>query len=725
MPDTLDTGKIDEAPAAPAGHTCLRALVVVARFHGHDLTVERLVQDNALDGEPAPRRLADIAGEAGLDAKAMTVTIETLEKKLVDVMPLVAVLQNGNGVVIVDCTPEGDLMVLDPLVDRASPFAVSRDAFLRNWMGAVVLVRRGRDRSDGERRFGLSWFLREIGRHKRDMAYVVVAVLTVNLLALAVPLFFQIVIDRVLVHGSMSTLTVLTVGIIGVLVFQAILGFLRSFILLHATRRIDMRLLRRTYSHMLSLPSQFFSRVRAGVLTKHMQQASNIREFLTGQAMMTLLDLSMFFVFLPVLIAYSMVLTAIVLGFTLLMAITIGLMIIPYRRRLQALYNAEGRRQSMLVESIHGIQTVKALALEPRQRIDWDEMAATAVNRTYDVGMISISARAISGLLEQLLTVAIIAVGVHLVFAEELSVGSLIAFQMLSGRVTGPLVQLVGLIHQYQETSLSVRMLGEVMNSPAEANSDRRALHPRIEGQIEFKDVEFAYPGVRNPTLQNIDFTVEKGSFVGIVGPSGSGKTTITRLVQALYWIDSGAILVDGTDIRDIDLAHLRNNIGVVLQESFLFSGTIRDNIRMGRADATFEDVIAAAKLAGADDFVSQLPHRYDTELEEGARNLSGGERQRLAIARALIRNPKILIFDEATSALDPESEYLIRKNLSKMARGRTLIAISHRLSMVRDADMLLVVENGRVTATGPHDVLLKKSPTYKRLWEQQMGSAK
>ncbi|MCB1299571.1 MAG: ATP-binding cassette domain-containing protein, partial [Microthrixaceae bacterium] len=203
------------------------------------------------------------------------------------------------------------------------------------------------------------------------------------------------------------------------------------------------------------------------------------------------------------------------------------------------------------------------------------------------------------------------------------------------------------------------------------------------------------------------------------------GKTTITRLVQALYWIDSGAILVDGTDIRDIDLAHLRNNIGVVLQESFLFSGTIRDNIRMGRADATFEDVIAAAKLAGADDFVSQLPHRYDTELEEGARNLSGGERQRLAIARALIRNPKILIFDEATSALDPESEYLIRKNLSKMARGRTLIAISHRLSMVRDADMLLVVENGRVTATGPHDVLLKKSPTYKRLWEQQMGSAK
>ena len=296
---------------------------------------------------------------------------------------------------------------------------------------------------------------------------------------------------------------------------------------------------------------------------------------------------------------------------------------------------------------------------------------------------------------------------------------------MLSGRVTGPLVQLVGLIHQYQETSLSVRMLGEVMNSPAEANSDRRALHPRIEGQIEFKDVEFAYPGVRNPTLQNIDFTVEKGSFVGIVGPSGSGKTTITRLVQALYWIDSGAILVDGTDIRDIDLAHLRNNIGVVLQESFLFSGTIRDNIRMGRADATFEDVIAAAKLAGADDFVSQLPHRYDTELEEGARNLSGGERQRLAIARALIRNPKILIFDEATSALDPESEYLIRKNLSKMARGRTLIAISHRLSMVRDADMLLVVENGRVTATGPHDVLLKKSPTYKRLWEQQMGSAK
>jgi ATP-binding cassette subfamily B protein len=531
------------------------------------------------------------------------------------------------------------------------------------------------------------------------------------------------VIDKVLVNNAQDTLRTITIGILIAIVFDAILDYLRGFLLLHATSKIDVRVATRTFNHMLHLPIQFFEQMTAGVLTKHMQQTSKIREFLTGQLFMTLLDSTALFVFLPILFFYSSTLSFVVLGFSAALAAVIGVLLGPYRRRLEALYAAEGDRQAMLVESIHGIQTVKALSMEPIQRRKWDEKSAQSVAMHFHVGKISITARSISKLLEKAMTVTLVWVGAMLVFDNNLSVGALVAFQMIAGRVTGPLVQLVSLVHSYQEAALSVRMMGQVMNRPVEPGMGR-GLRPSIQGRMEFENVTFHYSPTSPPALDHVSLNIPAGSVVGIVGRSGSGKTTLTRLMQGLYEMQGGLIRFDGMDIREYDLAHLRRNIGVVLQENFLFRGSVRENISMSKTNATFQEVVQASKLAGAAEFIERLPQSFDTILEENGANLSGGQKQRLAIARALLTDPRILIFDEATSALDPESEAIIQANLAKIAKGRTVIIVSHRLSTLTRCDAIVVIERGKIENMGTHQQLLNQSKVYKELWYQQMGRA-
>jgi ATP-binding cassette subfamily B protein len=472
---------------------------------------------------------------------------------------------------------------------------------------------------------------------------------------------------------------------------------------------------------MLQLPMQYFEQITAGVLTKHMQQTSKIREFLTGNLFLTLLDATALLVFLPILLFYSVSLTVIVLVFSGLLAVNIGVLLGPYRRRLEALYEAEGNRQAMLVETIHGMQTVKALSMEPVQRKSWDQASAQAVSMHYNVGKISITATTISKFLEKLLTVTIIWSGAQMVLQGTLSVGELVAFQMIAGRVTGPLVQLVSLVHSYQECALSVRMLGSVMNRDVEAGIGH-GLRPAIEGAIEFENVTFNYLPTSPPALEQVSIKIPAGRIYGIVGRSGSGKTTITRMIQGMYRPQSGLIRIDNLDMRELDIAHLRQNIGVVLQDNFLFRGTVRDNIAMAKSNCSFQEVVYVAKLAGADEFIERLPQSYDTMLEENGSNLSGGQKQRLAIARALLKDPRILIFDEATSALDPESEAIVQRNLNRIARGRTVIIVSHRLSTLTHCDAILVLERGRMEAFGSHQQLLQDSRTYRELWQQQTG---
>jgi ATP-binding cassette subfamily B protein len=493
---------------------------------------------------------------------------------------------------------------------------------------------------------------------------------------------------------------------------------MRQMLTLWATNKIDIRLTRRTFAHLLSLPIDYFETTSAGVVVRHMQQMEKIRGFLTGRMFFTALDLTALFILLPILFSYSVKLAMIVLLFTLLISGIVAVLVPTFQRRLNDLYTAEGQRQALMVETIHGMRTVKALAIEPMQRRAWDQRSANALNQHFRVGQISITGNAITDFLGKLLPVVIIVIGAQDVFDQTLSVGALIAFQMLSGRVSGPLIALVGLVNEYQETALSIRMLGEVMNRAPEGRTG--GLRPELRGNITFDGVVFRYPGAQNNALDRASFEIKEGSVIGIVGRSGSGKTTITKVIHGLYRIQEGIVRFDGYDAREIDLSHLRRQVGVVLQENFLFHGTVRDNIAATMPEAAFEDIVEAARAAGADEFIERMPQGYDTMLEENASNLSGGQKQRLSIARALLAKPRILVLDEAASALDPESEAIFINNLSRIAVGRTVIMVSHRLSTLVNADSILVMQRGQLMDAGRHEELLTRCSTYIQLWNQQ-----
>ncbi|GJI99241.1 ABC export transporter fused inner membrane and ATPases [Duganella caerulea] len=706
-------------------HTAIQCLTAIAQHHGLQINPERLIDDYALRAEePGTGALLRIASDIGLKAKADKLTWSRLMAQG-GVFPLMARLVDGNMVIAVGVKPgengaEDQVAVLNPVNPNAAVVMVGRADFEQRWHGDVLFVKRQHKLSDPNQPFGLRWFIPEILKQKSAFRDIFIAAIAMQLLALASPIFFQLVIDKVLTHQSVTTLQVLAVGIIAALVFDATFGFLRQTLTLAASNKIDMRLTRRVFSHLLSLPIDFFETTSAGVVTRHMQQLEKIRSFLTGRLFFTALDLIALLVFVPILFSYSFKLAMIVLLFAAMIAGVVMAMVPTFQRRLNALYSAEGQRQGMLVETIHGMRTVKALAIEPSQRRIWDQRSAEAITMHFRVGQISIAGNAVTDFLGKLLPVTLIVVGAADVFDSTLSVGALIAFQMLSGRVTQPLISIVGLVNEYQETALSVRMLGEVMNRAPEGRAGANGLRPVLQGEIRFDDVTFRYPGAQAMALDKARFTIEPGTVVGIVGRSGSGKTTLTKLIQGLYPVQEGIVRFDGIDAREIELSHLRRQIGVVLQENFLFRGTVRENLSVTKPDATFEELVEAAAAAGADEFIERLPMGYDTVLEENASNLSGGQKQRLSIARTLVAKPRILILDEAASALDPESEAIFISNLSRIAVGRTVVMISHRLSTLVNADKIMVMQQGRLMDAGRHEELLTRSDTYQHLWNQQ-----
>jgi ATP-binding cassette subfamily B protein len=668
--------------------------------------------------------LLRMAKEGGLRARTTHLDWNAL-LRLGEAYPAMAQLANGNWIVILDAgegaNGEEMVRVFDPLAERQDePLLVDKDRFCASWLGDVVLVKRNGARSDSQQPFGFRWFVPDLLREWRLFADVAVAAILLYGLGLALPIFFQLVIDKVLVHESFTTLYVLAAGAAAALAFDSIFNFLRRYLLLYATNKVDIRVATKTFAHLLGLPVTFFEHISAGVLVKHMQQAARIREFLTGRLFLTTLDALSLFVFLPVLALYSVKLTCLVLAFTALSGVIVALLMGPFRRRLYDLYQAEGARQALLVETVHGMRTVKSLAMEPLQGRVWDDRCAQSVSMRFGVEKISAGAQSVTGFLEKLMTLGIISVGALDVFGGELTIGALVAFNMLAGRVSGPLVQMVTMVHEYQEVALAVKMLGEVMNQKPERDGNREGLRPEFAGKIEFENVSFRYGPEGAPALDNVSFTIEPGSVFGIVGRSGSGKTTLTRLISGMYPVQQGLLRIDGYDSRELDLIHLRRNLGLVLQDNFLFRGTVRENIACVKRDATFAEVVQAAQLAGADEFIERLPRGFDTMLEEDASNLSGGQKQRLAIARALIVNPRVLIFDEATSALDSESEMIIRRNLRRLAQGRTVIIVSHRLSMLAEANQILVIDRGRIVDVDRHDRLLSNCMIYRHLWNQQ-----
>ena len=703
-------------------HTLIQCLTAVAQHHGLQISPERLISEHALGNEePGDLAVSRIAEDVGLKAKAERLSWDGLLAQG-GVFPLIARLSNGCAVIVVGVRgdKEKKVAVLDPLASEAVVVMQDQATFCRQWQGQVIFVKREYKLSDPKQPFGFRWFIPEILKQKDAFRDILIAAVAMHVLGMASPIFFQLVIDKVLTHQSETTLWVLGAGIVIALIFDAIFGYVRQLLTLAATNKIDMRLTRRVFSHLLTLPIDYFETATAGVITRHMQQLEKIRSFLTGRIFMTGLDAISLVIFIPILFFYSVQLALIVLVFTAMIAAIIVAMLPAYQRRLNALYSAEGQRQAMLVETIHGMRTVKALAIEPTQRKFWDQRSAEAITMHYRVGRISITGSAITDFLGKLLPVVIIVIGAQQVFDQTLSVGALIAFQMISGRVVGPLIAMVGLVNEYQETALSVRMMGEVMNRAPEGRADAGGLRPTLVGDISFDAVTFRYPGATTTALDKASFNIAAGSVIGIVGRSGSGKTTLTKLIQGLYPLQEGLIRFDGIDAREFDLSHLRRQIGVVLQENFLFRGSIKENLCATKPDASFEEIVAAAQAAGADEFIERMAQGYDTLLEENAANLSGGQKQRLSIARSLISNPRILILDEAASALDPESESIFINNLSRIAVGRTVVMISHRLSTLVNAHTILVMQNGKLVDSGPHKELLTRSETYSNLWNQQ-----
>lgn len=663
--------------------------------------------------------LLGMASSIGLKARLRQLTVDKLLGQK-GVFPLLARMKDGNSMIVVGARGDdgGVLAVLDPLGDLGSVKMLEPSAFQALWSGEVLFLKRTSTLTDTRQPFGLRWFIPEILQQKAAFRDIAIAAMAMNVLGLASPIFFQLVIDKVLVHHSVSTLWVLAAGIVIALLFESTFGFMRRMLTLWGTNKIDIRLTRRTFAQLLSLPIDYFETTSAGVVVRHMQQMEKIRNFLTGRMFSTALDLTALFILLPILFSYSIKLAMIVLLFTLIISAIVAILVPTFQRRLNDLYTAEGERQALMVETIHGMRTVKALAIEPMQRRAWDQRSANALTQHFRVGQISIAGNAVTDFLGKLLPVVIIVIGAQDVFDQTLSVGALIAFQMLSGRVSSPLIALVGLVNEYQETALSVRMLGEVMNRAPEGRSG--GLRPELRGNITFDNVVFRYPGAQNNALDRATFEIKEGSVIGIVGRSGSGKTTITKVIHGLYRIQEGIVRFDGYDAREIDLSHLRRQVGVVLQENFLFHGTVRENIAATMPEAGFEEIVEAARAAGADEFIERMPQGYDTMLEENASNLSGGQKQRLSIARALLAKPRILVLDEAASALDPESEAIFINNLSRIAVGRTVIMVSHRLSTLVNADSILVMQRGQLMDAGRHEELLTRCSTYIQLWNQQ-----
>ena len=535
------------------------------------------------------------------------------------------------------------------------------------------------------RRFDLAWFAGAIYKYRHLLSEVLLASFFLQVFALVSPLFFQVVIDKVLVHRSMSTLDVLVIGLMAISVFEAILGTLRTYLFAHTTNRIDVELGARLFRHLLALPIAYFQARRVGDSVARVRELENIRNFLTGSALTLVIDLLFTFVFLAVMFFYSALLSFIVVAsFPFYIAISAGATPL-FRRRLDEKFQRGAQNQAFLVESVSGVETLKAMAVEPQMQRRWEEQLAGYVAASFRVISLNNVASQAVQLINKLVVAAILYFGAKLVIDGSLSIGELVAFNMLASRVSAPVLRLAQMWQDFHQARLSIDRLGDILNTMPERNfSQARAALPDIRGQITFEHVNFRYSIDTWEVLQDVSFEVAPGQVVGLVGSSGSGKSTIAKLIQRLYVPESGRVLVDGVDLTMVDLAWLRRQIGVVLQENVLFNCSVRENITLSDPAMSMDRVIAAATLAGAHDFILELPEGYDTVIGERGGSLSGGQRQRVAIARALIGNPRILIFDEATSALDYESERVIQDNMKQIASGRTVLIIAHRLSTVR-----------------------------------------
>lgn len=703
--------------AKPAIDTGLACLIMLARFHALAVDPQQVAHEFKESGQFfGVTEILLAAKKLGLIAKNVK---PSKERIATTPMPAIALAKDGTFFIV--ARMEGEkILIHDPKVER--PEIIDQATFEARWSGEMLLFTSRASLAGELAKFDFSWFVPAVVKYRKLLGEVLLVSFVLQLFALVTPLFFQVVMDKVLVHKGFTTLDVIATAFVAVVIFEVTLTTLRSYVFAHTTSRIDVELGAKLFRHLLNLPLAYFQARRVGDSVARVRELENIRSFLTGNAITLVLDLVFSVVFIAVMFVYSKWLTLIVL-LSLPCYFIISLLFTPVlRARLSEKFNRSAENQSFLVETISGIDTVKAMAVEPQWTRKWDNQLAAYVSAGFKTATIGMFANGGITLISKFVTIATLYFGAKLVISGDLSVGQLIAFNMLSGQVTSPVMRLAQLWTDFQQTGISIQRLGDILNTRTELASSKTSLPP-IRGQIQLDQINFRYRPDAAEVIRNLSLGIAAGEVVGIVGRSGSGKSTLTKLVQRLYLPERGRVLIDGMDISLADASSLRRQIGVVLQENVLFNRSIRDNIALSDPAAPLPLVMQAAQLAGAHEFISELPEGYDTMVGEHGSSLSGGQRQRIAIARALITNPRILIFDEATSALDYESERIIQNNMKAICKGRTVIIIAHRLSAVRDANRIIVMDRGQIVEQGVHaELITRPKGLYAHLYNMQQG---
>ena len=706
----------DEAKPADSGLLCL------AFISGHyqinvDLNV--VFHDAGLsDKQCTSDDILRISTRLGLKSKQID---HQSPDRLASVpLPAILPLQDGRFVIAALRFADGRLRIIDPVKRSMADLPAGETP--EGWGGRILLMAyRPGFMGLAHAPFGFAWFMQSVWRYRWALMNVLVASLFVQLFALATPLLFQVVIDKVLVHKGYSTLLVVVVGLIVMSLFEVVLQYLRSYALAHTTSRIDVELGAKLFDHMLRLPISYYDTRAAGQTVARVRELETIRAFLTGQGLSSVIDILFAVVFIAVMSLYSTTLTLIVL-LSIPLYVAVSVIIRPLLRdKINERFETGASSQQLLVETVVGFQTLKAAAVEPSLRLQWENRLAAYVRASFEAVKLATMGQSGFQLISKITTALVLYFGAKAVIEGTLSVGGLIAFNMMMGQAIAPVLRLSQVWQDLQQVMISVDRVGDILRSPVEVEQAQSAGLGPIAGNVAMKGVSFRYHPDSPETIRGLDLAIPAGQVIGIVGPSGSGKSTVTKLLQRLYRPERGQILIDDIDIAHVDASSLRRQIGVVLQDNMLFNRTVHDNIALAHPAMPRTQVMALARLAGADEFIGRLPKGYETMIEERGANLSGGQRQRIAIARALSMNPRILILDEATSALDYESESQIQANMALISKGRTVIIIAHRLAAVKHCDRIITLQDGTITEDGSHDELLEKADGfYARLWQAQ-----
>jgi ATP-binding cassette, subfamily B, bacterial HlyB/CyaB len=711
---------VTDAVATERLDSGLRALCGIASFYRIPaapdlLSIELALQSRAAGADDLVRAASRIGLKARIVPKLDAERLATIPA------PAILRLRGGEFVVFGGQNPAGLWRIINPITRIEADLEL--DALCTDAVEAILVARRVGGPGIDPRSFSLRWFLPSIWRYRKPLVHVLVASLFVQIFALVTPLFFQVIVDKVLTHKSNATLLALVVGIALIGLFDVVLQYLRAYALSHTTNRIDVELGQRLFHHLLRLPLAYFESRPAGQTVARIRELENIRQFLTGQGLFSALDLLFAFVFVAVLFLYSWQLTLIVVA-SIPVYLAIAALVRPLlRASMTEKFNRSAESQQFLVETVVGMHTVKAAAAEPLMQAQWEEKLAAYVRTAFSATLLAVGGQNAIQYVNRATTALILLFGAWAVMDGRLTVGELVAFNMIASQLTQPILRLSQIWQDFQQTQISVERLGDILNFPAEFRPQAASAAPPPKGHIAFRNVHFRYRPGAPDALKNVSLEIQRGQTIGIVGPSGSGKSTLAKLIQRLYLPNEGQILLDGMDLSQADPSWLRRHIGVVLQENVLFNRSIHDNIAFSNPALQRAHVVALAKLAGAHEFIAKLPHGYDEIVEERGANLSGGQRQRIAIARALAVNPPILIFDEATSALDYESERIIQANMARITRNRTVIIIAHRIAAVRSCDRIFGIFDGRIVEAGTHQELLElPNGLYAHLWALQNG---